>query len=467
MWDHVIKNGTLVTGTEELKADIYIKDGKIEAVSAEPLEGDAKEITDAEGLFVFPGFIDAHVHSRDGRQGPHYKEDFFHSTMAGACGGITTLYEMPTCVPAIYNKEMLKDFLEVATPKAHIDFGVWGICLGDLNDSELAGLDEAGVIGFKYFWGYAIDSNTYQLVYNYEEGMEGIIPPLDDGEVYRIFRTVAKTGKPVGIHAENFFIIKTMTEEVKKTGDASYEALLKGRPDFAEAMVIETAIRIAEATGVHLHIHHVSSKKGAEVIRAAKARGVNITAETCSQYLYLTNKDAERAGTLMKCYPLVRTQEDQDALWDAVRDGTINYVASDHAPHSLEEKNRDMWSALAGITGIETLPLILVDAVNKGKISKNDLARLLSEEPAKIFGTYPMKGSLDIGTDADLTIVAFDVVQTFSQEQMHSKNKLSPYNGRQFQGKVVKTILRGRTIADNGEIIGGPSGKFITALGSI
>ena len=463
MWDHVIKNGTLVTGTEEVKADIYIKDGKIEAISGEPLEGEAKEVTDATGLHIFPGFIDSHVHSRDGRNGPHYKEDFFHSTMAGACGGITTLYEMPTCNPAIYSKEMLADFIEVATPKAHIDFGVWGICLGDLNDAELAGLNEAGVIGFKYFWGYAIDSKTYQLIYNYEEGMEGVIPPLDDGEVFRIFRTVAKTGKLVGIHAENFFIIKAMTEEAKKTGDESYEAILMGRPDFAEAMVIESAIRMAEAAGVHLHILHVSSAKGAEVIRQAKARGVNITAETCAQYLYLTNKDADKAGTLMKCYPLVRTEEDREAIWEAIKDGTINYVASDHAPHSPEEKSGSFWTALAGISGIETLPLIMIDGVSRGRITKNDLARLLSEEPAKQFGTYPTKGSMEIGTDADFTIVDFDRVHVFNQEDMHSRTKLSPYHGREFHGKAVKTILRGCTIAQDGEIVGSPSGHFVPA----
>ena len=138
MWDHVIKNGTIVTGTEKMKADIYVKNGKIAAVTNQKLPGEAKEVTDAAGKYVLPGFIDTHVHSRDGRNGAHYKEDFEHSSMAGACGGVTTNYEMPNCNPAIYNVDMMNDLAEVITPKAHTDFGIWGLCLGDLNMKELA-----------------------------------------------------------------------------------------------------------------------------------------------------------------------------------------------------------------------------------------------------------------------------------------------------------------------------------------
>ena len=199
-WDHIIKNGTIVTGSETYKANIYVKDGKIAAITADEHPGEATETTDASGKCVLPGFIDTHCHSRDGYNGAHYKEDFFHSSSAGAASGITTIYEMPNCNPAIYNVERMNQLIECITPKAHVDFGVWGLCLGDLNNDDLPKLAEAGVVGFKFFWGYAIDSKAYQLIYNYEEGMKDVIPPLDLGQIYKIFRTVKETGKMVAIH---------------------------------------------------------------------------------------------------------------------------------------------------------------------------------------------------------------------------------------------------------------------------
>ena len=189
MWDRIIKNGILVTGTNSENADIYIKDGKIAKVAPASRDAaeDAREVIDASGKYVLPGLIDTHVHSRDGRIGAHHKEDFSYSTAAAAAGGITTIFEMPNCNPTIYSEENLNSLVEIVEPKALVDFGVWGLCLGDLNKDEIPKLDKGGVIGYKFFWGYAIDSNEYQLIYNYEPGMEGVIPPLDNGEVMKTF----------------------------------------------------------------------------------------------------------------------------------------------------------------------------------------------------------------------------------------------------------------------------------------
>ena len=464
MWDHVIKNGTIVTGTESEKANIYVKDGKIAAITTEELPGEAKEVTNAFGKYVLPGFIDTHAHSRDGRNGAHYKEDFYHSSMAAACGGITTIYEMPNCNPAIYNVDMMNDLSEVITPKAFVDFGIWGLCLGPLNNHELAALNKAGVVGFKFFWGYAIDSKTYQLIYNYQEGMENVIPPLDLGEVYKIFREVAKTGKMVAIHAEDFDLIKLLTAEVKASGETDYAAMLRSRPVLSETLVIQTAIQLAKELGTHLHILHLACGDGVDLIREAQKQGIHVTGETCPHYLELTDKDAASLGAMIKGYPPVRTQYDQDKLWEGLKDGTLSFVCSDHAPHSVEEKQQSLWDAPAGMATNETMSMVMLNAVNKGKITINDVARLLSENPAKEYGTYPMKGSMQIGTDADFALVDLDAEYVFHQEQMHSRTKLSPYDGRTFRGKVVKTILRGTTIAKNGEIVGEPSGHLIKPL---
>ena len=342
MWDHIIKNGIVVTGSESQKANIYVKDGKIAAITADELPGEAKEVTDAAGRYVLPGFIDTHVHSRDGRNGAHYKEDFYHSSMAGACGGITTIYEMPNCNPAVYNVDKMNDLIEVITPKAFVDFGVWGLCLGPLNNHELAAMNKAGVVGFKFFWGYAIDSKAYQLIYNYKEGMENVIPPLDLGEVYKIFREVAKTGKMLGIHAEDFDVIKLLTAEVKASGETDYAAMLRSRPVLSETLVIETAIQLSKELGTHLHILHLACGDGVDLIREAQKKGIHVTGETCPHYLALTDQDAAELGAMIKGYPPVRTQYDQDKLWEGLRDGTLSFVCSDHAPHSVEEKQQSL-----------------------------------------------------------------------------------------------------------------------------
>ncbi|NCB32096.1 MAG: allantoinase, partial [Clostridia bacterium] len=389
---------------------------------------------------------------------------FFHSSMAGAVGGVTTIYEMPNCNPAVYNVDMMKDLIEVITPKAHVDFGVWGLCLGDLNNAEIPKLKEAGVVGFKFFWGYAIDSKSYQLIYNYQEGMENAIPPLDLGQIYKMFREVAKTGKMVAIHAEDFDIIKLLTKEVKESGDKSYAAMLRSRPAMSETVIIQTAISLSRELGTHLHILHLAAGDGVDLIRRAQEEGVHVTGETCPHYLALTDEDADRCGAMIKGYPPVRTQYDQDKLWQGLKDGTLSLVCSDHAPHTPAEKKLSLWEAPAGMATIETMSMVLLNAVNQGKLSLNEVVRVLSEEPAKLFGTHPLKGALQTGADADLVLVDLDTSYVFHQEQLHSRTKLSPYDGLTFKGKPVQTILRGKTIAKNGEIVGSPSGHFIRPL---
>ena len=463
-WDHVILNGTLVTASDTYKGNIYVKDGKIYAITEGLLDGEAKEVTDASGKYVLPGFIDSHVHSRDGKNGAHYKEDFFHSSMAGACGGVTTIIEQPNSNPAVYNVEMMDSLIETIGPKAHVDFGNWGLCIGKLNNGELMKLKEHGAAAFKFFWGYALDLATYQLIYNYKEGMQNVLPPLDDGEVYTIFREIAKTGKLIGIHAENFWLIKELTAEVMATDERDYNAVLKSRPAVSELTVIETAIAFAKATGAHLHILHLATGDGVEVIRRAQKDGINVTAETCPHYLFLTNEDFDRVGAQIKGYPPVRTKRDQDLLWEGLKDGTLSFVVTDHAPHTPEEKMKNYWEAPAGMAAIETASMLMLTAVNEGRITLNQVAAWMSENVAKMFDYYPLKGSLQVGTDADFAIVDLDQEYIFDQSTMHSRTKLSPYNGMKMKGRVVQTILRGITTSKDGDIVGDPQGKWVRPL---
>ncbi len=460
-WDHVIKNGTLVDAGRTYRANIYVKDEKIFAITESELDGEAAEVTDAMGKYVLPGLIDVHVHSRDGENGATHKEDFYHSTMSAAIGGLTTIFEMPNSNPAVHNVENLHKQVKHLTPKAYTDFAIWGLCLGNLNMDQLIPLNDAGVIGFKFFWGYAIDSKTYQLIYNYSPDMEDVIPPLRDGEIYKMFQEIARTGKLVGIHAENFDIIQTLTEEVEKTGDKSYEAMLRARPNVSEETIIKTAISFSKWTEARLHILHMAAKEGVDLIKQAQSEGYPVTGETCPHYLVLCNEDYDRVGPMMKGYPPIRYREDQEKLWQGIKDGIISLVCSDHAPHTEEEKQGDLWSIPAGMASIETLAPLMINEVSTGRITINELASILSENPAKLFGIYPEKGSLRVGTDADITIVDLDMKHTIKREKLHSKSKVNAFDGFELKGAPVATIVRGRTVAKEGEIVGKPSGRFI------
>lgn len=456
IYDHIIINGTIVNSDGEYKGNVHIKDGKIAAISNEVL-GEAEKITDASNQYVLPGLMDTHVHSRDG--GATYKEDFIHSTRAAAAGGITTLFEMPNTNPPVNNIENFNKQLQNLSSKASINFGLWGICLGDLNLKDIEALNQAGVIGFKYFWGYAVNKDNYQLIYNYDKSMKNVIPPCDDGEVYRMFEEVSKTGKKFAVHAENSDLISYLSQKEKDETLNDYDNAVEARPDLAEELTVQTGISMAKTTGANLHILHVSSKKGIEAVENAQKDGYNITAETCPHYLFLTNKDFEKIGPDMKVYPLVKYQEDQDRLWQAIEDDVITIVCSDHAPHTEEEKDGSLDEIPAGMCGVETLAPLMINAVSEGKITLPKLVGLLSANPAKEYGMYPQKGTVQTGSDADITIVDMDQKWKIDKQKLHSKSKVTAYNGKEITGKPVATIVSGVTVMENGEIVEELQGK--------
>lgn len=460
MWDLVIRGGTIVTATEEAyEADVYIKDGKISAISNERLAGKVTEETDARGCCVLPGLIDIHIHSRD--PGASHKEDFYHSTQAAAIGGITTVFEMPNTNPPINNVENFHKQVDNLEQKAHVDFGVWAICLGSLNSEDLQPLNKAGVIGYKFFWGYAVNSKTFQLVYNANEKNDEVIPPFKDGEVYEIFESVSKTGKVLAIHAESNDIIQYLTQRYESSDHNDYNALLQTRSNLAEEITIQTGISFAKKTGVRLHILHMSTEEGVNLVKAAQKEGYNITSETCPHYLFLNNEDYNKIGSAMKVYPLVKYKKDQEKLWKGLEEGVISIVCSDHAPHTQEEKSGDLWTIPAGMCGVETLTSLMLDAVNKNRLTLQKLVAILSENPAKQFGIYPRKGSLLPGTDADITIVDLNKNTVIKKENLHSKSKITAFDGFELKGTPVATIVRGQMIMKDGKIVSKPTGKLI------
>lgn len=456
----VVRGGTVVTPQGSFESDLVCEDGIIGAVAAPGRAPDADQVIDATGLLVFPGFIDPHVHSRD--PGLTEKEDFAHSTRAAAAGGITTLLEMPNAIPPVSDAAVFHERAAQHAKVAAVDFGLWGISLGAENLEDLPALVEAGAVGVKLFWGYALHRETKQLVYNVaDEPPENLIPPPDNGEVLGIFEKMAATGGLLAAHCEDKDVLGAAQLALGRDIE-EYEDLLASRPDTAEAAAVSLGAEFALATGCRFHVVHTSSGRGQAAIESAQRRGVPITAETCPQYLTLTDESYGRIGPSMKVYPPVRRATDRESLWEGVRDGVITSVGSDHAPHTVEQKQQGLPTQPAGAAGVETLGPLMVDAALTGHLPLERLSWVLSEGTARLYGLYPKKGTIRPGADADFTIVDPDGESEIRNERLHSKQPLSPWHGQRLRGSLKAAVVRGEVVMRDGEPTGAQQGQLIT-----
>jgi allantoinase len=454
----IIRNGTVVTPHYRYEADVVCEDDLIVALEEPGSGSGADEEIDATGLLVFPGFIDPHVHSRD--PGLTEKEDFAHSTQAAAAGGVTTLFEMPNAIPPVSEASIFRDRAEHHARNAFVDFGLWAISLGAENLGELPALIDEGAVGVKLFWGYALHRETKQLVYNLaDEPPENLILPPGNGDVIDIFKQVARAGGLLAAHCEDREVNEAAQRALGEIGD--YEDFLASRPDTAEAATIALGAEFARATGCRFHVVHTSSARGVQIVRAAQREGVRLSAETCPQYLTLTDESFPSIGPMMKVYPPIRRSRDRDALWEGVRDGTITSLGSDHAPHTTEEKQGDLATQPAGAVGVETLVPVLLNEVTEGRLSPERLAWVLSEGTARLYGVYPQKGAILPGADADLTIVDPDVEWTIRNDALHSKHPLSPWHDLNGRGTAKFGLVRGQIVMRDGEPVGEPRGRIV------
>ena len=455
----LIKHGTVVNSSGRVPSDILCVDGKIVSIEAPGSLSSVDDEIDASGLLVFPGFIDPHVHSRD--PGLTHKEDFAHSSRAAAAGGITTLLEMPNSVPPVTDVATLREKARNFEQSAFVDFGLWALSLGSGNLQEIPSLVDEGVVGVKLFWGYALHRVTKQLVYNLaDEPPENLILPPDNGVVLELFSVIAKTGALLAAHCEDRGVLESAQRALARPL-SSYEDLLAARPDTAEAAAIALGVEFSRATGCRFHVVHMSSERGAVLVRQAQKDGIAISAETCPQYLSLTDQDFASIGPLMKVYPPVRAARDQEGLWRAVGDGTICSVGSDHAPHTADEKRQSLAVQPAGAIGVETLVPLMLDHMSKGRIEAERLAWVLAEGTARLYGLYPQKGAILPGSDADFTLVDPQADFTILNERLHSKHSVSPWHGRSGKGRARLGILRGEVIMRDGSPDGPPRGQFV------
>jgi dihydroorotase (multifunctional complex type) len=442
--DLVIVNGKILGPNGNiLRAGIGIEDGRIVSIGNDVNLPRADEIIDAGGKIVLPGMIDMHVHFRD--PGFTYKEDFVSGTKAAAAGGVTTAVDMPNSAPQTNTVEKFEEKKIIAERKAVIDFSLYAFPAKLDNVTTFV---EAGAIGFKIY--------MTRLRPDFSD-----ISILDDSILLDTFKAIAETDVPACVHLDNPNISGRIRERLKATGrkDHLVRIDLREASQVAEVEATARAIILAEEAGVKLHICHVLSWKAIELIQYAKSRGVNVTAEMMPARLVITMDDLHRLGPNIWAFPVEREKHMKE-IFQALREGTVDAFATDHAPHTKEEKAKgweniwEMWQS--GSPQLQYALPMLLTVVNKGSLSIHDLVRLYSTNPAKILGIYPRKGAIWIGSDADLTIVDLKKEIKITSDNLYSKAGYTPFEGKKAKGVPIRTIVRGETVMENGVVTGKP-----------
>lgn len=435
--DLVIRGGKLVSSDAVFDAAIAIDDGRVVAIGSLAGLPAARETIDATGLHVLPGAIDVHVHFR--QPGYAHKETWASGTAAAAVGGITTVFEMPNTNPPTDSGKAVSEKIAIASRQAIVDFGVYGL-IAEHALAQLEPMFEAGAVSFKLYMG----------------SENPLVPCPSDGAILEAFEKIARLGIRCTVHAENTPILQWRGHKLMSSGRTDAAAHLEQHVDIATVEAVSRTAIFAEWTGCKVHIAHESSRHSLPHIRFAKSRGVDLTVETCPHYLFLSTADGERLGpNFMRVKPPVREPGHADPLWQALLDGTIDMISTDHAPHLVEEKSRaSIWECAPGFPGVETSMRLMLTQVARGQLKINEYARMACEAPARAFGLWPRKGTLHVGADADIVLVDLDRRATIERSQLHSIGNASPFHGVKTVGLPVRTLVRGRTVAMDGRAIG-------------
>lgn len=434
--DTVLFNAKIFTSQRIVEAGLAIDNAKIVKITKETNLPKASKRIDIKGNLVIPGLIDSHVHLRD--QELAYREDFTTGTAAAAAGGVTTVIDMPNNRPVTMSAEALRKRMELAEKRILVNTAFNSAFPSTKN--EIHDIVKQGAVGFKLY--------LLQQI--------GGVNIDDDDSLQSAFNEIARANIPICVHAEDKAKLEHAKERMQKTGKNNAEAFLKAHPANAESKAIQHAAKLAKNSGAHLHVCHVSSAAGLNEIIEAKRKDANITCEVTPHHLLLTSDSIKVHGNVALMLPPLRTKRDVEALWKALRKGTIDTVASDHAPHSLEEKTaKSVWDVKPGIAGLETLLPLMLNEVNRGRLTINHLIRLTAEKPAEIFH-LESRGSLNEGYVADLTVVDLKREHKIEASRFLSKAKFSPFDGWKVKGKVVKTFVSGQLIMDEGEIVAKP-----------
>ncbi|RAW12694.1 allantoinase AllB [Paenibacillus taichungensis] len=453
--DTIIRGARVVLRDSVEELDIGITGEKISALSSQLVGDEDTEIIEANGLTVMPGAVDIHVHFNE--PGLESWEGFRSGSASLAAGGITTYVDMPlNGVPPTIRPEAWESKMKAANGQSYVDYAFWGGLVPG-NQGELAPLAELGAAGFKAFMS--------------EPGGEGddIFARADDDTLLNGMYEIAKLNRVLALHAEDETMVAELGARSIADGRIGPMDYVQSRPAEAEVKAVSRALQHGEQTGCALHFVHISTWEALDLIAEAKQRGLDVTSETCPHYLTLTDEEVVRLGAVAKCAPPLRSQAEQDRLWDALAAGLIDVIASDHSPCPPSMKQSDNFFEIwGGISGAQsTLLLMLEEGHLQRSVALPLLGKVLALQPARRLG-LESKGEIAIGKDADLVLIDWEKSTTLNTDDLHYTHKQSPYVGRTFSCSIADVFCRGtRVYSSKTGLSDEPVGRFIRAYSSV
>ncbi len=451
MLDISVINGTVVTDGAETPLDVGIENGMIAELAPPGSLSRAGEVIDASGLRVLPGAVDVHFHCR----APSHPErgTFATETKAAAFGGVTTVLEMPISNPPAATPEVIAARRTLGEAECHVDFGLFagGVVT---STSQAEALLAAGAVAFKIFTHSPPPARADEFI--------GLATAAED-ELYLALESISPTGALTTVHAENQRLIEYFSRIELPGGRPA-------RPPIVEAAEVALVGAIAEATGARTHVAHMTSAQSVRALQGARAAGADMTGETCPHYLIFDEEMIERHGSYVKVAPPLRPAADTRALWKALESDQIQVVASDHAPFTPEEKAAAAYAdAPQGLPGVETMVPVVLDAAVRGELPFTRAVSLITDAPARRFGLYPRKGTISPGADADLVFWDPGTTTTLDIDTFASKaGRVGvPYDGMQLEGRIRRTMVRGRTVQVDGVMHEASGGRFVRPVRSV
>jgi dihydropyrimidinase len=452
----IIKGGTIVTTRKSYISDIKIENEKIVEIKENIIDNDS-DIVDATGNLIFPGFIDSHTHFDLDTGYTRTADDFKTGTAAAIIGGTTMVLDFATQNKGETLNEALNNWHKLAENVSSCDYG-FHMAITDWNkdvENELESMKDKGVTSFKAYMAY--DSLR-----------------INDGDIYTLLKSLKKYKGILGVHCENGDLVNTMIKEQLQQGNTSPAAHPLSRPNKVEAEAIARYINIANLAEAPINIVHLSTKEGIDEVLKAREQGQQVYVETCPQYLLLDDslyKSEDFQGAKYVLSPPLRKKKDIERLWQALAQGEIDTIGTDHCSFNFQGQKdhgiNDFSKIPNGIPGVEHRPALIYEyGVNKGRITKEQMCAVLSENIAKIFGMYPRKGAIQEGSDADIVIWDTKTKEIISKDNQKQNVDYTPFEGFKTTGKARHVFLRGKHIVKEGIIINSNSGKYIERVGS-
>jgi dihydroorotase len=440
-----ISGGDVATPTGKVAADVLVDGGRIVGLVDRAVPAEANKTIDATGRVVLPGMVDVHVHTRE--PGYEHKEDIFTTTQQAAAGGVTTIFGMPNLKPPTIDAASLDEVLALYGEKSIVDYNHNPAAT---QSGEIGPMAERGIRAYKI---YMVVDTGRDYPHPAGTGMH------DHGHLLQMMDLIAQTGRRFIIHPHDQALMDYIEKQYWERGENTpqgYAQAYAERNGVIWDTAIDVVLRLAEASGCPVHIAHMQTRRSLESVRRAKARGIDVTCEVNHWGPFLSTwDDVERLGPYALSYWV--PDEGRAAIWEGMRDGTIDMCSSDHAPHTREEKEvgwTKMWSAHTGTPGIQYYYPLLLDAVTRGELTLDRVTSLVAYEPAAKFGLASSKGAIEVGRDADIVIANLNAAWTITNAGVLSRCGWTPYDGRTISANIEHTLVRGEAVLEDTKLVG-------------